>query len=240
MVGTAAPLAGGVFPQFGTQHLAILGTCVVGGLLALWLGRRLRGQRADRAVRRCLAVVLASFAVPLQVWQLTSKGLDFYTSLPLQLTDLDWMVAVWALWTVGWRSRSLLYYWGLTLTPQAIITPELSFLWPHPAFIGFWGVHLFTFWSAVYLCLGAGLGPSWRSYRWTALCTAVWAVLVMSFNAVAGTNYGFLNRKPTTTSLLDLLGPWPVYVVGEVAVVLGGWALLTWPWVAASRRRCSR
>jgi hypothetical integral membrane protein (TIGR02206 family) len=49
-------------------------------------------------------------------------------------------------------------------------------------------------------------------------------------NASAGTNYGFLNRKPGTRSLLDLLGPWPWYLIPETVLVLGVWALMTLPW----------
>ena len=43
------------------------------------------------------------------------------------------------------------------------------------------------------------------------------------------THYGFLNGKPATTSLLDLMGPWPVYVLAGAALVLAVWALMTWP-----------
>ena len=51
----------------------------------------------------------------------------------------------------------------------------------------------------------------------------------MLFNAVAGTNYGYLNRKPDSASLLDLLPGWPAYVVLEILVVSAVWALMTWP-----------
>jgi uncharacterized membrane protein YwaF len=57
----------------------------------------------------------------------------------------------------------------------------------------------------------------------------------MAFNEVAGTNYGYLNRKPSVGTMLDLFGPWPGYVVVEIAVVAGVWALMTWPWVRARR-----
>ncbi|MFI2707570.1 hypothetical protein ACH5WX_08495, partial [Nocardioides sp. CER28] len=63
-----------------------------------------------------------------------------------------------------------------------------------------------------------------------------WAAVTMVFNALAGTNYGYLARKPDVSTPLDLFGPWPVYVVVLIAVVLAGWALMTWPWVAADRR----
>jgi hypothetical integral membrane protein (TIGR02206 family) len=55
-----------------------------------------------------------------------------------------------------------------------------------------------------------------------------------TFNRIAGTNYGFLNRKPATATLLDLLGPWPVYLLTAATVILIVWALMTWPWERAS------
>ncbi len=42
---------------------------------------------------------------------------------------------------------------------------------------------------------------------------------MMVFNALTDTNYGYLNRKPSVSSPLDLLGPWPGYVVVEIAVI---------------------
>jgi uncharacterized membrane protein YwaF len=34
-----------------------------------------------------------------------------------------------------------------------------------------------------------------------------------------------------------VLGPWPWYLVPVAGLVLGAWALMTWPWVHAGRRR---
>jgi uncharacterized membrane protein YwaF len=45
------------------------------------------------------------------------------------------------------------------------------------------------------------------------LVTVVWAAATFTFNSIAGTAYGFLNGKPRTASLLDVFGPWPVYLL---------------------------
>ena len=63
----------------------------------------------------------------------------------------------------------------------------------------------------------------------------MWAVSTYLFNEAADTNYGYLQRKPEG-SILDLFGPWPWYVVQEIAVVVTGWAAMTWGAQAAVRR----
>ena len=166
----------------------------------------------------------------MQVLQLLPGDFDFAKSLPLQLCDFAWIAAIVALWTRHWAATALVYFWGLTLTIQGILTPSLTELFPDPRYFMFWGMHFFTVWAAVYLTFGLGVRPTWRSYRFTVAATAVWAVTVMAFNALAGTNYGYLNRKPAVGTLLDLFGPWPGYVVVEIALVAGVWALMTWPW----------
>jgi hypothetical integral membrane protein (TIGR02206 family) len=62
---------------------------------------------------------------------------------------------------------------------------------------------------------------------------------MMVFNAIVGTNYGFVNNKPPSASILNVLGPWPVYVLAEGLILAVVWALITWPWVAAARRRAT-
>jgi uncharacterized membrane protein YwaF len=41
------------------------------------------------------------------------------------------------------------------------------------------------------------------------LVTVVWAAATFTFNSIAGTDYGFLNGKPHTASLLEVLGRLP-------------------------------
>jgi hypothetical integral membrane protein (TIGR02206 family) len=230
----AAPLVAR-FEAFTAEHLGlIVGFLLVCVALAV-LGRAHRGTAGEVRFRRAFALLIPCFTVPMQILQLLPGEYDIDTSLPLQLCDLAWVAASVALWTRHWAATSLVYFWGLTLTVQGILTPSLSELFPDPRYFMFWGMHFLTVWAAVYLTFGLGVRLDWRSFRLAVGVTLVWAASVMTFNAVSGTNYGYLNRKPAVGTLLDLFGPWPGYVVVEIVVIVGVWALITWPWVRAVR-----
>jgi hypothetical integral membrane protein (TIGR02206 family) len=222
------------FEAFTPEHGLLLVLLLAGAVVLGWVGSHQHAGPDPLRFRRSFAVLIPVFTVPFQLLQLLPGDFTLGTSLPLQVCDLSWMVAVYALWTRTGLAVALLYFWGLTLTVQAAITPSLDQTFPDPRYFMFWGMHFLTIWAAVYLVCLVG-GPSWRGYRFTFACTAVWAVMVLAFNEVTGTNYGYLSRKPETSSLLDVLGPWPLYVVAEVVILAGGWAVMTWPWVRAGR-----
>lgn len=155
---------------------------------------------------------------------------DIRHSLPFHLSDLAAIVAIYTLWTRNPWGFALLYYWGLTLTSQAFITPVLDLDFPHLKFIMFWISHCLVLWAAVYMTWGWGFRPGWRGYLFTVTVTIGWLLVMLGFNTLAGANYLFVNAKPVGPSLLDLLGEWPWYLFSEVAVGLVLWALITLPW----------
>jgi hypothetical integral membrane protein (TIGR02206 family) len=231
--------AAGRFDTFSPEHFVLVAGFLVVCVALAALGRAHRGRHAEVRFRRGFAVLIPCFTLPMQVLQLLPGDYDVATSLPLQLCDLAWIAAVVALWTRHWAATALVYFWGLTLTVQGIVTPALSQPFPDPRYLMFWGMHFLVVWAAVYLTFGLRVPVTWRSYRVAVLTTVTWAAAVLTFNALTGTNYGYLNRKPATGTLLDLFGPWPGYVVVEVVVVCTVWALMTWPWVVGASRSAS-
>jgi hypothetical integral membrane protein (TIGR02206 family) len=219
---------GGQFEPFGTSHLVMIGVFVAGLWPAYVVGRRAR--RDPARMSRTFAVLLVAFVLPLQVIDHLPGRFELEVTLPLQLCDLAAVAAAVALWTRRRTPVALTYYWGLALTPQALLTPALVNDFPDPRFIAFWGMHILIVWAAVYLTWGLRITPTWRGFRIAVLVTAVWMILMFPLNLLLGTNYGFVNAKPATGSVLDLFGPWPLYLVVEVVIVAAVWALMTWPW----------
>ena len=235
-VRTGREIVASEFVAYGPSHLIVLAIFVVGVFVLVALGRRQRDSPSAVHFSRVFACAIVAVTVPLQILQFLPDEWNLQTSLPLQICDFAWVVAAYALWTHRLLPVTLTYLWGITLTSQGLLTPDLASEFPEPRFLMFWGMHLLIIWASFYLVLGLGIRPDWANYRRTVIITFGWAVSVFVFNVVVGTNYGYLNRKPTRASLLDFLGPWPLYVVFEIAIVATVWAVLVWPWVSGRRR----
>ncbi|MGE2720268.1 TIGR02206 family membrane protein [Mycolicibacterium celeriflavum] len=221
------------FEAYGPSHLVVLAIFAVGVALLIWVGRRQTEAQARMFSRVFAVMILVAFAVAL-VYKIIRP--DIQTSIPIQLCDIAELAAAYALWSQRHWAFALTYYWCLLLSTQALITPDVGTPregapdFPHHLFLTFFVLHVFAVWAAVYLTWGRGMRPRWRSYRFAVVVSLIWAAATFTFNAIVGTNYGYLNRKPPTASLLDVFGPWPLYLVVEVAIVIAVWALMTWPW----------
>jgi hypothetical integral membrane protein (TIGR02206 family) len=199
----------------------------LGAVLLVWVGRR-QSERQAFILGRTLGAITAVIYAAILVYVMSPPTID---SVPLQLSDLATVVAACALWSRRQWAYALTYYWGLVLSTQALISPALQGPdFPSFRYLAFWSIHLLVVWAAIYLTWGRGMRPGWRDYRLAIVVTVVWATVTFTFNRIAGTDYGFLNRKPSTASLLDVLGPWPLYVFLASALVTLVWALMTWPW----------
>jgi hypothetical integral membrane protein (TIGR02206 family) len=225
------------FCAYSPSHWTVLVVFAIGSAALVWMGRRQAESQARRFGRVLGALTMAIFSVAL-VYKLVQPTIGH--SVPLQLCDLAELTAAYALWSRRNWAFTLTYYWGLPLSSQALITPDLNAPdFPSHNFLTFFALHLLIVWAAIYLTWGCGMRPGWRSYRFAVITTLAWGAFTLCFNTIAGTDYGFLNRKPPNASMLDFLGPWPFYVLAEVVIVGAVWALMTWPWALKRRRQSS-
>lgn len=227
--GDSAPImATPQFSAYGSSHLTVLVVFAIGSAALVWIGRRQSESRARVFGRTLATLTLVIFGAAL-AYKLAQPTIAH--SVPLQLCDLAELTSAYALWSQRKWAFALTYYWGLPLSSQALITPDLDAPdFPSHDFVTFFALHVLIVWAAIYLTWGRKMRPGWRSYRFAVITTLTWAAFTFVFNAVAGSDYGFLNRKPANASALDFLGPWPSYVLAEIAIVGVVWALMTWPW----------
>ncbi len=228
------------FTAWGASHWTVLVLFAIAAVVSVRLGRGVRGGPREIVVRRVGAAAVVAVALSYQIYSMLPANWSVGFSLPFQLCDLAWMAAALALWTGRQWAFALLYYWGLTLTSQGLLTPQLEHDFPHPQFLMFWSIHCLVVLAAVFMTWGLGRRPGWTDFRLAITATVVWGFAMLGFNALAGSNYLYVNRKPDAQSILDLLPPWPWYLLVELAIILLVWALMTWCWPSARHGRAAR
>jgi hypothetical integral membrane protein (TIGR02206 family) len=159
-------------------------------------------------------------------------------NLPLHLSDVVTVVSVIALWTRHVRLVELTYFWALTASLQAQLTPNLTER-TAPIFVfTFFVTHGGAIVAAILLVFGLRIVPPAGAVGRAFGATLVVAAAAAIGNLITGGNYMFVREKPSTASLLDVMGPWPVYIVVAAVLALALFALLDLP-LRAGRRRAA-
>ncbi len=227
------PSSGGFVP-FGPDHLAVLAFTLVGaGVLVA--ARQLLRNRDDRRIRWILAGVL----IGNELLALGVMGAAGRLRPPLQLCDLALVLTVWALVSLRRPVAQVAYFWGLSGSVQAVLTPDLREAFPAYWWFAFFLAHCGIVLSVIYLGVTGRVQPTqralWRAWAWAA----GYAVMMAWVDARFGANYGYLLHKPAHPSLLDYFGPWPqyVFVMSGVALALFYVCYLPFAWSRWSARR---
>jgi len=215
---------------FGPLHLSLLAAIAAVGFALVTVCRH--RETARRAVRLSLGIGLALNELVWWHFRYSREGVHLW-NLPLQLCDVTlWMTALACL-TLSPRLVEFAYFAGFAGAAMALLTPDLMQPWPKYPAIYFFVAHGGIVVGIAVLVMGR-VAPLRSGAVWRAFAMLIgYAVLVGAFNAITHANYMYLCRKPAGASLLDMLGPWPIYLVGGAAA---GLALFWLLWLPARPR----
>lgn len=208
------------FELFGTAHLVALGV-VFSALLALGVwGRRVDG-RWRTAFRIGLAAILLVNEAGWHYWHLSHNVWTVQTMLPLHLCNLLVFGSAAMLLTRNKTLYEFAYFLGIGASSQALFTPGLGrFGFPHYLFFQAMTSHAAIVAAALYMTLVEGYRPTWRSLIRVAIWTNLYLVVIFVLNQFLGSNYLFIAHNPPEPTLIDLLGPWPWYILSMEAIGL--------------------
>ena len=205
--------------QFSVAHLAALAVLTIAAVLAVWMPRRHPGRWVRWAARTIAATVFAGWAGE-YVAQAVQGIWTVRYSLPLQLTDAVSLAAILALLTRGQLFIELLYFWAFSASLQAAVTPDLSNTFPNVSYFTYFLYHVGSIVAAFLLVFGLRHYPRpgavWRVYG----LTLAWTALAGLGDVITGGNYMYLSSKPIHNSLLNVMGPWPLYVAASAGLGL--------------------
>lgn len=229
------------FESFSAQHLLTVAGFAAVVTLAIAGARRISDSSGRRLMEVSVAALAAALWIGIVLWGFAPSRFDPRWSYPINICDLVALIVPIAFVRPHWMWHALLYFWGLTLSTQAILTPDLVSGPSTLAFWIFWLMHVLIVGGAVYMLVVRRYRPTWRDCSFAIVVAIVWLIVVFFIDLATGFNYGYVgNAKPSQPTLIDYLGPWPRRVA--VMAILGSLAmmLLQLPWAFTRSRGQSR
>jgi hypothetical integral membrane protein (TIGR02206 family) len=227
----AKDYTGGAFELFGPAHLAFMG-CVL--FCLVFLLPRLRGKDETflRRFRITYVVIMVLNELSWQIWKLWIGEWSIQTMLPLHVCSVFVILNSVMLLTRNYRIYEFAYFLGIGGAMQAVLTPDAGIYGlPHFRAWQTLTAHSLIMSAAIYMTVVEGFRPTWGSLGRVFLWANIYMVAVTALNLLIGSNYMFTLRKPDTASLIDVLGPWPLYLISLQVVALVVCVILYSPFI---------
>jgi len=205
---------GASFQIFSTHHLYGILSVILFSLLMVFSLKKVNSPKINDIVRYFLAYALIIQEVSLSVWRLSVGRWELATSLPLHLCGLGIILSSVMLIKKDKKLYEFLYFWGTAGATQALLQPDLStFGFPHYRFFQFFVSHGLLVAAVIFATFILNFRPKFKSIYKAFVITNIFAFFIGIFNFASDSNYMFLAHKPETASIMDFMGPWPLYII---------------------------
>ena len=207
--------------QYSGEHFAAIVAMVCAAALMVWWARRTEGRTA-RQGGRALAVLIAGAYLIEHLTYAARGDWTLSVNLPFHLSDVVTVVAVAALWRPHTPLLvEALFFWAFSASLQAVLSPSVDEPFPDILYFTYFATHAGVIVAASLLVFGCGRLPRRGAVVRVYGLTVLVALVAGAASAATGGNYMFLRAKPPQASLLDVMGPWPWYIVTGAVVALG-------------------
>lgn len=221
------------FQLLSPLHLAIL-AAIPATAAALAIATR-RYPTSALGIRAALAALLIADGLVWYSYRFYVQGVRFPEILPLELCDASFWLTAAAVLTLEEHSFDLAYYWGIAGSGMAVLTPYLRApLHTYQSFQYFIG-HSLLIIGVLYLIWSRQARSRLHSWWFAWWSLNLYGVVVAVVDFLGGTNFMYLRQKPVSSSLFDVLGRWPWYIIGADLVALVLFRLMQLPFSSNGR-----
>ncbi len=201
------------FRAFRGSHFLAAGAVLAIVALIVVFRLPIRSSVADPILRWSFAAILILNEAGLGLWRAGHGLWTLQDSLPLHLCGVSVVLVAIMLPLGSYAIFELTYFWAIGGALQGLITPDVEgYDFPHWRFLTTFISHGLIVVANLYMIVVLGMRPTLLSLLKSLAVLNLYGALALGFNALTGSNYGFLCRKPEQPTLYDLLGPWPWYL----------------------------
>ncbi|MGA5688292.1 TIGR02206 family membrane protein [Cytobacillus pseudoceanisediminis] len=207
------------FEMFSANHLVTLAIFFLVSS-AIFLYRKKLNGAGWRWFEVGSAISLILVEISNHVWMLENGVWKFGRSMPLELCNIGLILCILLLMTRKKIIFELLFFIAILGATQAILTPALTYDFPHFRFFHFFYAHMMVVWAALYFLWARNYYPSFQSVIKLIVFINLLLPVILLINNQTNGNYWFLRHKPETPSFFDVLGPYPWYIFSLESLLL--------------------
>jgi len=225
------------FQLFGLPHIIALTIAAI-AISSLYYLRYLSDYRLNLKFRYTLAAILIINELGWHCWNYFTGQWTIRKMLPFHMcTVMVWLSAI-LLITQNCTIYEFVYFLGIGGASQTILTPDVGqYGFPHYRFFHIFISHGSIILAALFMTIVEKYRPFGKSLVKIILGANAYMILIYFVNVLVGSNYMFTVHKPETPSLLDLLGPWPWYILCAEAIGCVVFMLLYLPFAIGDWRK---
>lgn len=186
-------------------------------------------------IRITIGVCLLLSRISLDIWYVSTGVWSVEHALPLELCSIASLACGVMLLTKSRFLFKIFYFIAIGGALQAVLTPALDFGFPQYRYVQFFADHTMLMLAPLLLIwlydFTITLKSVWKSF----FALNIIAACIFFVNQMINANYMFLLHKPSTPSILDVLGPYPFYLLILEGIALGIFILLYLPFRKRTR-----
>lgn len=223
---------GSPFVLFGTPHLIALAIITLCCFSFLYF-RKIWGEKEKKIVRWAFAIAIVATESTLHIWSLYWGIWNIQTMLPLHMCAVLIWLSAYMLITKNYAIYEFVYFMGLGGAMQAVLTPAdaAAYNFPHFRIMQTFTAHGLLINIAIYMTVVEGFRPTLQSFKRVFIGTNIYMIPVFLLNLAIGSNYLFVAGKPDFPTLLDMLAPWPWYIIELEAIAFAIFFILYLPFL---------
>ncbi len=200
------------FRAWSMEHLSpVIIAIVIGGVAITWNKKKPRAYQKKSLL--ILSIVPAIALIIYTLMKIVTGAFTIENDLPIHLCRLLALAAPIVYFVDNKFWTGIFYFWITVGTFNAVITPDVKFGFPHWEYLVYFIMHVGLVVLPFYYIFVMNHRIT-RSDLWNAFWMSnAFLVLTLALNYLIDSNYMFTRHKPEVATLLDVLGPWPWYLL---------------------------
>ncbi|WP_342433144.1 TIGR02206 family membrane protein [Neobacillus sp. FSL H8-0543] len=207
------------FEVYSVSHILIL-IIFIFVTIGIFLSRGKFHGPKWRRMEIGIALSLLLIEATYHVWLFVNANWKVSHAIPLELCSISLILSVILLLTGKTVFLEILLFTALLGSTQAILFPSLHYGFPHFRFFHFFYTHMMVVWVALYSMYSKEFRLTFMSVIKLWVFLNILMPIILYINKLTNGNYLYLSHKPSHMSLLDLLGPYPWYILSMEALVI--------------------